>query len=310
MTRRWALFFVECISPKYHWTGKVCLVHEIIIFSFRIVFFKKVCTSFSDDSSAGLSVFGAWHEMREWIPDAHEKSKQETAFWDVFIGRIGRNPNSRMILHGSIGAPPLPTLYSLGPVFVTQSRQHSNNIRKVVHFSSGSPSMGYIPLFVGQRCALHIRAWNASEMLGWSGCHCIWGYHKPWWTPTIPCCHFLGCGNSYCGIFGPGCRHPSDAGFQEGEAEGHTTGLDPPLNWENRAPKNGRVNQVLWWCRISPIFSGCFKGLWQTWCQASFLACFARIDSGWLPTENCFYSEPRVGKMRHVNPFKKINIIL
>ena len=140
--------------------------------SSRIFLFKMF-----DDSSTGLSGFWCLARNEGMNPDAHEKLKHKPAFWDVVVGRIGRNPNWRMNLHGSIGAPPLPTLYSPGPVFVTQSRQHSINItKKSVHFSSGCPKCGLYNYHSLSDSDALSTPMKYIEMLGWSGCHCM-GHH-------------------------------------------------------------------------------------------------------------------------------------
>ena len=185
--------------------------------------------------------------MREWIPDAHEKSKQEPAFGDVFIGRTGRNPNSRMILHGSIGAPPLPTLYSLGPVFVTQSRQHSINIRKLVHFSSRSPSMGYIPttLCRTRMRSPHIKHEMHLKCLDDPVAICIWGgiiSHD--WTPfpsrLVAISQVVA--TATVAFLALVADTQVMLGFKKGRPKVIPRGWAPhhhqPWKWENRAPKN------------------------------------------------------------------------
>lgn len=146
-----ALIFVECISPKYQSFCSKCLMTVQPAFLFLVLGTK-------------------------WGNESPMLMKSRSQLFGMFslVGSAGTQIHVWFCMEalGPHHWSPLPTLY--WPVFVTQSRQHSTNIWKLVHFSSGSPSMGHIPLFVGQRCALHIHPWNASEMLGWSGCHCIY----------------------------------------------------------------------------------------------------------------------------------------
>ena len=93
------------------------------------------------------------------------------------------------------------------------------------------------------------------------------GYHKPWWTPfpsrLVAISQVVA--TATVAFLALVANTQVMLGFKKGRPKviprGWTHYHQQPWKWENRAPKNWQVNQVLWWCRISPIFLGLFQGI-------------------------------------------------